>query len=203
MVDYSRKKIQDYAMSYWNKDGLHVGTKMYEEYLKMFEIDGDFSGKTVVDIGCGAFGGMLSVIKAEKKIGIDPMAKIFHEKLRIPLKDMVILPEFAEETTLENGLADLIFCCNTLDHVIEPEKVVKQIYRLLKKDGLFFLHVHMRTKAQLNIGHEFAFTEELIDAWFKDLKLIKKQIFSVDPVTSTVLKKYKTHYRTYIGVFQK
>ena len=78
----------------------------------------------------------------------------------------------------ENESFDLEFT-NILDHSLYPYKFAKEIYRTLKKDGIFILHV------QYGI-HQDIYTETVINSLneievlFKDFKLLRKKSIDSD-----------------------
>jgi ubiquinone/menaquinone biosynthesis C-methylase UbiE len=56
-----------------------------------------------------------------------------------------ILPEgqkisgTAEKIPLKDNSSDIVLCVNALDHMIDPDKALGEIYRVLKQDGIFIL----------------------------------------------------------------
>jgi SAM-dependent methyltransferase len=101
-------------------------------------------GKTVVSIGCGCTGD-LAAFPAAVKIAIDPLLYSY-QKLGMLLKDelgsrTVYLSIGAEDLPLLDDYADLVLCRNALDHMFHPAATVKEIWRILNKDGALFVSV--------------------------------------------------------------
>ncbi|HXQ27346.1 MAG TPA: class I SAM-dependent methyltransferase [Candidatus Acidoferrales bacterium] len=46
-----------------------------------------------------------------------------------------------EEIPIRSESMDLIICCNVIDHASQPDAILREIYRILKPDGLFFFDV--------------------------------------------------------------
>ena len=101
--------------------------------------------KAVVSIGCGCTGD-LAAWPAAVKVAVDPLLYVY-QKLNMLIEDMagtsrtVHLALNIEELPLLDECADLVICRNALDHMPDPPKAVRQIWRILKEDGLVFLSV--------------------------------------------------------------
>lgn len=101
--------------------------------------------KTVVSIGCGCSGD-LAVWPAATKIGVDPLLYVY-QKLGMLVEDMagtsrtVLLSAQVEQLPLLDDCADVVVCRNALDHMLDSDEGLRQIRRILKKDGALFLSV--------------------------------------------------------------
>ncbi len=47
----------------------------------------------------------------------------------------------AEDIPLLNEIADVVVCCNTLDHIPDPKLALEEIRRIMKGTGVFYLNV--------------------------------------------------------------
>jgi SAM-dependent methyltransferase len=118
---------------------------LLEELLRFIDRDIPWLGdKAVVSIGCGCTGD-LTAFPAAVKIGIDPLLYVY-QKLGLLISDeaggrTIYLSLVAENLPLLDNLADLVICRNALDHMPEPETTLREIYRILKDDGIFFASV--------------------------------------------------------------
>jgi ubiquinone/menaquinone biosynthesis C-methylase UbiE len=101
--------------------------------------------KVVVSVGCGCTGD-LTAWPAAVKIGVDPLLYVY-QKLEMLVEDVpgtsqtIYLAVDGQDLPLLDGYADLVVCRNALDHMPDPEEALKQIWRILKKDGTLFLGV--------------------------------------------------------------
>jgi len=101
--------------------------------------------KTVVSIGCGCSGD-LAVWPAATKIGVDPLLYVY-QKLGMLVEDVagtsktLLLSVGVEQLPLLDECADLVVCRNALDHMLDSDEGLRQIRRILKKDGALFLSV--------------------------------------------------------------
>jgi len=114
----------------------------------------------ILDIGCGISTILYSL--PGKLYGIDPLADHYHKLLPYP-KHFHIQSTTAESLPYKNKFFNIIFCSNTLDHTNNPQAVLTQIHRTLKKTGHLILinqvfpksikrdpaHPHTFTKKQL------------------------------------------------------
>lgn len=98
----------------------------------------------VLDLGCGE-GFLISLIPdlTEKIVGLD-ISKIALNRAREILKDkkkVELRWGNAEELNLPNESFDKIICSEMLEHTPQPRKVMEEIYRVLKNNGLLVISV--------------------------------------------------------------
>ena len=113
---------------------------------------------TCLEIGIGPFGigisGFLPEIR--NRFGVDPLARVplnntsscpressevirnYMQQLRADIRYIVAC---GEELPLSSGSMDLVICCNVLDHASHPTDLLREIYRVMKPDGLLFLDI--------------------------------------------------------------
>jgi len=184
-------------LEYWKTVGIKKGTDVYSKYLDLFDMY--TRDKVVMDAGCGPLGGVCSRINdAKQKIGLDPqMSVYFHLLDNEKPQDVLYCRRRAEKIDVfPDERIDIIFCTDTLDHIVNPEKAVKEFYRILKNGGTVCLLVHLRKKEQLNKGHTYSVKRNYINKWFSDFKVKSLDIYETDPVNGC-------KYETLVGVFEK
>lgn len=123
------------------------GIETIKFYLKFTNIDEMFKDKTVLDIGCGAGGKTIFYAsKGVKKIvGVEILGKYKEEAEGLAKKyGMDQKFEFvcadASKTPFEDETFDTIIMNDAMEHVDEPEKVLDECYRILKKNGRLYLN---------------------------------------------------------------
>jgi SAM-dependent methyltransferase len=100
--------------------------------------------KTVVSIGCGCSGDLVT-FPSRLKIAIDPLLYVY-QQLGLLMSDEVGSPTLylsigAEELPLLSDYADLVICRNALDHMHNPTRALKEMGRILNKNGALFVSV--------------------------------------------------------------
>ncbi|MCP4136310.1 MAG: 3-demethylubiquinone-9 3-O-methyltransferase [bacterium] len=151
------------AHSWWNddnnndKDGSLVSLRFLSNpakfsYFKKIIDDtlkkkpGD---KTLLDVGCG--GGFLSEELAKIDLdvtGIDISKESIEAAKRHAKQENLNIKYLAgigEDLPFESNSFDFVCCCDVLEHVQDPDKVIGEIARVLKKDGIFFYDTINRT----------------------------------------------------------
>lgn len=130
----------------------------------------------VADLGCGT-GEMLSCLLGENKtklIGVDSSPEML-EQARIRLPDQehldLRLGEL-ENLPMRDQEVDAVVMSMVLYHIVEPEKAIGEVVRVLKRDGCFILADFQRHN-QENIkeiigGAWLGFSQEQISRWLQD-----------------------------------
>ena len=102
----------------------------------------NLSFDTLLDLGCGT-GEVLSIISKKKKgcklYGLDLSEKML-EKAKKKLSDSdTLLVGDSENMPFEDEMFDVLTSTESFHHYPNPQKAVKEIYRVLKKDGKLIL----------------------------------------------------------------
>lgn len=114
-----------------------------------------FAGKVLADIGCGPHG-IISGLELsaresgslpQRMYGIDPLMDTYrtyteHGVLR-ESEVIRLITAKGENVPLPDESCDYVFCTNAVDHVEEPERVIKEAGRICKSGGVFCMAVHV------------------------------------------------------------
>ena len=94
----------------------------------------------VLEVGCGA-GHILERIQKGKLYGID-ISDIQIKRAKNRLGDKAELKKSpGEEIPFEDGYFDVILCSEVIEHVLDPPKLLREIKRVMKDDGILSLSI--------------------------------------------------------------
>jgi len=167
------KLAGNYELHYWR---VHKG----EKYKRADAMMGMFSNlekhKIVADVGCGPLCGIFHKLRFEKMFAVDPLwAEYEKNDLVVQPKGVVRIKADAQSFKLDEK-SDLIVSFNAMDHSGNLKASIDNIMNNLSPDGRFCFHVHMRTKKQLNEGHQMLITEKLIDEILDKYIVVNKEV---------------------------
>jgi len=109
----------------------------------------DPRGKRTLDVGCG--GGVLAEEFARwgcAVTGVDPSAPSL-ETARAHAMRMGLSIDYrvgsGERLPFDTGTFDIVYCCDVLEHVDDPDRVIGEVARVLKDGGVFCYDTINRT----------------------------------------------------------
>lgn len=111
------------------------------KFVHGFNLDYEyFTSKSVLEVGCGPYGYVFQLDNAKSRVGLEPM-----EMPGLVRKDWkkYLVRGIGENIPFGNNSFDVVLTFNTLDHLLNPSKVVQEIYRVLRHDGEFFTWLHV------------------------------------------------------------
>ncbi len=137
-------KFKQYAATWWSKDGelksLHDINPLRLGFIQKHL--GNLENLSILDVGCG--GGILSEALANQKAtvtGIDANENLIQvAKLHAAETNATVQYEtcLAENFALRGQTFDVITCMELLEHVPDPEALIKTLSTLLKPGGKIF-----------------------------------------------------------------
>ena len=144
----STRKAGDAGENPWSFDidsYIEWRTADLRRQLRTFRTD--LTGLDVLDFGCG--GGALTALVAQLGvkdiIGIDvepksiEIARARLERLRLPVQPQFVLASNASTIDLPNASVDVILCFDTVEHILEYEKIMREWRRVLRANGRVFI----------------------------------------------------------------
>jgi len=94
----------------------------------------------ILDIGC-ASDGLINYLSEGDKYGFDSLMDFYLSNFYMPT-DVKWIKGIGEELPFESEHFDIVISTNTLDHIQNPRKFLKETRRVLKKGGVLFLTVN-------------------------------------------------------------
>lgn len=144
----SRTKKQDEDFIKWRAGE-------YPMFHELMELWGDHTGETIVDYGCGPgtdIIGFLLYSRASKVIGIDISSRaLWFAQRRIALHriptdriELIHISDSASTIPLASNSIDYIYSEGVLHHTSHPEKILAELYRILKPNSKASIMVYNR-----------------------------------------------------------
>jgi len=100
-----------------------------------------FSGRRVLDLGCGPMGLIHFLDDAAERIRIDPLLHQYDSRMPLPDRQLS-LAGIAEALPLASSSIDIVICFNALDHMRDPAAALREIRRVLRPEGSLLLMIH-------------------------------------------------------------
>lgn len=145
------------AGSWWNEDefiyllrsALNPVRFDYFQNVLREQLEGETPGRSALDIGCG--GGFMTEEFARagySVTGIDPSAPTI-ETARAHAAENGLEIEYhvgaGERLPFDDGAFDVVYCCDTLEHVDDLGRVIEESARVLKDGGVYLYDTINRT----------------------------------------------------------
>jgi SAM-dependent methyltransferase len=100
-----------------------------------------FSGRRVIDIGCGPFGLIHFLDNAALRVRVDPLLAQYESKMDLPAPSLS-LSALGEHLPLAAASVDVAICFNALDHMCDPAAALAEVRRVLRPGGWLLLMIH-------------------------------------------------------------
>ena len=187
------KRAQAYEADFWVNKIRQKGPFVFEpdsSYvlgLPKYLQTGYFSGKRVLEVGCGPHGPIYR-IDASFKVGVEPLAAKFYREFGQPNKTVKILQGVGECPPFAASSFDAVVLWNAIDHSSGPFEILKEVRRVLRENGAVIMYVHairpiaLLFRPLLDIldkGHPFHLTVG------QYVRLLKKAGFAIEHTKRT------------------
>lgn len=177
-------------VSYNNKPFTNYPSKLAENLIAKFKIQG--KNKKLLDIACGRGEFVISF----KNLGFDCYAfdnednyKKNIEKNKINFKKF----KYKKKLPYKDNTFDVIFCKSFIEHIREPEDLIRECFRSLKKNGVLILLTPDFKKIYKTFYHDYTHVSPFTQASCKDILLINnyRDVYSEVFYQLPFLWKYK------------
>lgn len=149
---------------FWQRFGI------IEKYLKPEKYD------IVLECGCGTGATAIELARISRKVvAVDnyplavEMAKEFSQKVASDLKNLEILSASLEKLPFKDNYFDKICFSEVIEHLDKPQAVLKELSRVVKKDGVIFLstwpnggNLFWWLRYRLGLGLKFDFNPQSV-----------------------------------------
>jgi len=111
--------------------------KLPKTAIELLKVYLDNKIDTIVDIGCGTgLSTEVCTLFADNIIGIEPSIDMINKAKTKETEKMKFIQGYGDKTGLEDEFADIVICTQAF-HWMDPEPTLKEVYRILKKGGIF------------------------------------------------------------------
>lgn len=168
----------EHELTFWTNRVKEEGILNNEHYEQIFTVKLGltkefYTGKKVLDIGCGPRGSLEWADNAMERIGLDPLADSYKD-LGARNHKMDYVCSGSENIPFPDNYFDVISSFNSLDHVDDLNRTIHEIKRVLKKNGLFLLITEVNHEPTICEPISFSFD---IAKKFKPLKILSEKHF--------------------------
>jgi len=137
------KSKEEHELRYWLSRKAAEGSLTNDHYTyfytEHFGLSPEYySGKRILDIGCGPRGSLEWADMAAERIGLDPLADEYL-KLGAANHKMSYVASGSETIPFPDEHFDVVCSFNSLDHVNDLNRTIAEIIRVVRPGGLFLL----------------------------------------------------------------
>ncbi|VVB78305.1 putative S-adenosylmethionine-dependent methyltransferase [uncultured archaeon] len=178
----SQNDLENYYNSKYDHGGYKGGYKLFGVNISRIyhknrqkislELLNPKKDEIILDAGCGNGELTKKIAKSSLKVyGVDiSKTAIFNAKKRAP-KNCIFKYGDLEELNFPDKSFDKIVCVETIEHVLHPNKVIKEFKRILKNNGKLVLcfptiNTNLINKLELSLGfRKFFSISEHLNEW--------------------------------------
>ena len=181
-ISFKYKEIAE--LGYWKikhkKEAVFSHTHYKQYFTTHFGIDETYyKNKVILDIGCGPRGSLEWAKMAKSRIGLDPLASPYR-KLGTKRHEMIYINSYSENIPLRRGICNVVSSFNSLDHVNDVRRTIREIKRVTSSEGLFLLIVEVNHIPRICEPHRIS-PNELIELLKPEFNCNKLTVYK--PVT--------------------
>lgn len=140
-LEYQEKKAKETIQSD-DEFLLNIFARARGIRQKLEEIQSIAAGASVLEVGSGAHG-LIFGFGGGFGVGIDPLAVDYKRLFPRWQENARTIAATGEQLPFADGAFDVVLSDNVIDHAENPLKIVEEIVRVLKKDGLLYFTVNI------------------------------------------------------------
>lgn len=174
---FPTKTKEWYALDYWKSRKAIERQLSNDHYIEFYTTHfrlepGFYSGKSILDIGCGPRGSLEWANMALERIGIDSLVKQYL-KLGADKHKMKYVAAYAESIPFDDDYFDVVSSFNSLDHIADLHATISEIKRVLKLGGLFLLLTELNHEPRIREPQEFSW--DVVQLFLPDFEILDEK----------------------------
>ncbi len=148
----------------------------------------------ILDVGCGPTCSA-QLFKVGLKTYLDPLMDSYLESYPEKLPQGEKICSTGEEIPKPDESFDVVLCVNALDHMIDPDKALEEMGRVMKRDGIFVLGIFLHPSP-------IAMVRRFIERW---LPVFREEAHPYSYTLKIIREVLKNHFtiQEEIRVFRK
>lgn len=148
--------------------------------IPLLRMIGDVREKKVLDVGSSQGLLMDSLKSADLPVCLD-LAGAYMRAARVRGHRVVVAD--AETLPFQSSCFEVAICSDILEHVLDPEAVVREVERVLKQNGTFFvllpwdedLDKYKAFEGTYEFTHLRSFNEQVVRELFRDFRILRRR----------------------------
>ena len=203
-INYEMKNLNE-EYDYWHKSAYvkecAEDINLCSWHHEAIKLISNIEGKTILEIGCGR--GDFSIFLHNQNANVsgcdfsEAAISIAKEKAKLKNLPIKFFVADAQHLPLQDGLYDIIFSCECLEHIPNPQQALNEMYRILKPKGQAVITTENYsngmiipwiqswvTKRPFNSGSIVQPIENFFVYW-RVKKMMRKSGFKVEKLTGT------------------
>lgn len=170
-------------LMFWRRELRRAGGTFYNGHIEaafttLFGLEpGHYTGKRMLDIGCGPIGTLEWATGAARRVGADTLAEAYLA-LNRGTQQMEYVAAGAEALPFPDASCDVVSLFNCLDHVECPEAAIAEAQRVLAPGGDLLLIVEVDHAPTVTEPHRLT---EAITCAFTACSVQRRETYRIRP----------------------
>lgn len=141
----------------------------------------------ILQIGCGPKD-VINYFDVGHRYSLDPLAEFYKKIFDFDYKSSHLQEGVGEEIPFSDNYFDIVILINVLDHVHSPEKVLGEIRRVLKDDGIFHFENFVYQKNFIQIGRLWGGIKKIFTS--EVFNIHHPYMFTLKDIQNLLLKRF-------------
>ena len=134
-------------LAYWRGRHEAEGVLRHQHYERFYTTQfqltrDDYTGKRVLDVGCGPRGSLEWADTTLERVGVDPLVSRYRD-LGVDRHQTTYVEAGAEAIPFPDGQFDIVAAFNALDHVDDADAAIAELTRVTRAGGIGLIIVEV------------------------------------------------------------